>query len=673
LPSRPNSYKPPLFRSVRCSDPTMVLPQPRPNTSARNLVRPNNNARTLALLRLPVGIWLVQLRMSLAQVPQPVQVAAWDLDELAARIPRQWRQLQGPIGTVCVAGDDRIGKSTLLTVWGRLLSRSEEFSFSVGQNRTSHTQGLWSAMIPAELSGLHHHINLCDSQGLKQVSEAEQWRLFSANVLIPSVVVYMLIDVVQNDQLRDLARMAQQFKQLSASEFARFGRTISPHLVVLVRDESDFESDGDGPDGDVTSYFEEALSGPVFSADKALIREIFKTREAWLIEELTVDTRRALRDGQPGPPVPSFERALRRVLASLDVRRKDFPQGGMQLAEWYGAVLHAVNSRDEGWMGRLIDHSEHLAGVRWWRNKFNAWGAAVLPPFSGICLLLGCLRCLGQRLDLAVSCAWLGLVRHSWLCWPPAIRPISVLALLLAARCTWLSMSMLFSFIGQLLRCACLALCGACRRRGELVADSSAESECTNHARCSSSPSSRSVLSSRRRATGRSPRRPLAAGRPGPGGASFRRSAGATRARLNHHLHALPGLTCQFGIQVVSQRGGVLSHLCFSEEWNELPHSEDEIFEWWLGEGKDRLRAAELLDPAKHEQRADGIPIFWASSQKVVGGALCFYIGHFKCLRFTREMNLDIKNKHRQALIELAFHTFDEELAGAIESIAGAA
>lgn len=175
------------------------------------------------------------------------------------------------------------------------------------------------------------------------------------------------------------------------------------------------------------------------------------------------------------------------------------------------------------------------------------------------------------------------------------------------------------------------------------------------------------------RAAGRPLHKSLADCNPSLNGTSLRQSAGVTRAQLNHHLHKLPGITCPFGIPVVSQRGGVLSHLCFSEEWNELPHSDGEMLEWWLGQGKDRLRAAELLDPAIHEQRDDGIPVFWASTQKGVGGALCFYVGNFKCMRFTREINLDIKNKHRQALIEFAFHSFDEDLAGAIGSIAAAA
>ncbi|CAE7248354.1 unnamed protein product, partial [Symbiodinium pilosum] len=78
-----------------------------------------------------------------------------------------------------------VGKSTLLTAWAQNLTGREDFVFPAGQTRESLTKGLWSALLPAEATGLEFHLNLCDSQGLKQVAELEQWRLFAANVLIP--------------------------------------------------------------------------------------------------------------------------------------------------------------------------------------------------------------------------------------------------------------------------------------------------------------------------------------------------------------------------------------------------------------------------------------------------------------------------------------------------------
>lgn len=43
----------------------------------------------------------------------------WQSNELHMEVPK-W-QLPGPVGTVCVIGDDRVGKSTMLTLWAQLL------------------------------------------------------------------------------------------------------------------------------------------------------------------------------------------------------------------------------------------------------------------------------------------------------------------------------------------------------------------------------------------------------------------------------------------------------------------------------------------------------------------------------------------------------------------------
>ncbi|CAE8655965.1 unnamed protein product, partial [Polarella glacialis] len=184
-------------------------------------------------------------RQHSSQILGPAQVVSWSSGgELVAQVPPRWLRLLGPVGTVCITGDDRIGKSTLLTLWGRNLTSSQDFEFSAARGRDSHTKGLWSALLPSEATGLDFHLNLCDSQGLKQIASLEQSRLFAANVLVPSVLVYMLYNVVQADQLRDLAVMAHEFSKNIADELGengRFGRLLSPHLIVVVREESDLD------------------------------------------------------------------------------------------------------------------------------------------------------------------------------------------------------------------------------------------------------------------------------------------------------------------------------------------------------------------------------------------------------------------------------------------------
>lgn len=361
------------------------------------------------------------------QLLEPAQVVSWgEGGELATRIPSHWLQFRKPVGTVCLTGDDRIGKSTLLTLWARSLTRAEGFGFSIGHKRTSHTQGLWSAVLPAEATGLDYHLNLCDSQGLKQLAEKEQWRLFSANVLIPSVVVYLVINVVQNDQLRDLARMAHQFQQLSTDELGAFGRLLSPHLVVVIREESDLDGEQQQDGRDLSWHLEEALSGPAFAEDKKLIRQVFQTREAWSLHELPLEARRALRDPTTassllGPEdgghkevVPggegwraSGQAVLQRVLAILNGKQGEFPQGGPELSEWYKSVVKTVNSLEQRSMGRLIGHTERLAVWQQRRNFLSEWRRPVFLVLLGLALLLMLGGWLGKWLDRAAWCTWI--------------------------------------------------------------------------------------------------------------------------------------------------------------------------------------------------------------------------------------------------------------------------
>jgi len=331
---------------------------------------------------------------------------------LVPQMPLEWARLRGPVGTVCVTGDDRIGKSTLLTLWGRSVTTFENFSFSAGHNRSSHTQGLWSAVLPMEMTGLDYHLNMCDSQGLKQVAELEQWRLFSANVLIPSVLVYMLIDVVQNDQLRDLARMAHQFQQLSLDEFGRFSTALAPHLVIVVREESELDSERGIDRRNLTAHLEDALSNRGFEEDKALIRQVFRSREAWSLDEMPVEARRehrktgstALLGGEDWRS--SGEAVLGQVLTALGKRRTEFPQTGLDLIEWYRSVLDTANSQEHNSVGRLIGYSEQLSVLRRRQRLLKECRHPAITALAGAALLLSFGGFVGRVVDRVAWCAW---------------------------------------------------------------------------------------------------------------------------------------------------------------------------------------------------------------------------------------------------------------------------
>jgi len=347
----------------------------------------------------------------------PDHVVRWGPKaELVPYLPAYWERLLGPIGTVCITGDDRVGKSTLLSFWVRELAgpAGEGFTFAPGHTRTSHTRGLWSALLPAQTTGLGYHLNICDSQGLKQVAELEQWRLFSANVLVPSVLVYMLINVVQNDQIRDLAQFAHQFQQMSAEDSARFGSLLSPHLIVVIREESDF-----GGRGNATAHLEQALSSPGYREDKELIRKVFRTREAWPLDELPAEARRALREGSGlrGRPLASLPGAeayrqtaqdvLDRVRAALHEQRAGFPRSGLELGDWYRSVATTVNSHQDGSMATLVNHAERIAEGKFVRKVLETWRGPVLAAFIAIFSLFVLGGCVGRWLDFVAWCAWL--------------------------------------------------------------------------------------------------------------------------------------------------------------------------------------------------------------------------------------------------------------------------
>jgi len=345
----------------------------------------------------------------------PDQVLAWGQKAtLEVRVPASWERLVGPVGTVCLTGDDRVGKSTLLSYWiSELVGPSgPKVSFAAGHTRTGFTRGLWSVLLPKQATGLDYHINLCDSQGLKQVSELEQWRLFSANVLVPSVLVYMLINVVQNDQIRDLAQFATQFQKIAQQDSARFNELLSPHLIVVIREESDF-----GGRSNASQHLEDALSSPGFEAEKALIRTVFNTREAWPLEELPFEARRAIRGGSATlerlPEALEYRRSaqevLSRVRSNLYMRRSTFPRSGIELADWYESVATTVNSHDEGAMATLVNHAERLVQGKLLRLYLEKWRGPVILAMAVLLFLWTVPGLPGRGLDWAMWFAWLFL------------------------------------------------------------------------------------------------------------------------------------------------------------------------------------------------------------------------------------------------------------------------
>jgi len=354
------------------------------------------------------------------EVIGPHQIANFtDGDKLQHIAPTSWMKLRGRIGTVCVGGDDRQGKSTLLSLWGRSKLKSNKFNFSLGHNEHSHTKGIWSAILPKELTNLDFHLNLCDSQGLKQVDNKTAHRIFTANVLLPQVLVYLQVGVVQNDQIRDLSNYAYLFKHALSKDYSgRFKSTLSPHLIVLIKDVTSVCRSSN-----MTAHLEEVLSGPSYPEEKALIRQVFSTREAWVLDEMPKSSRQALhqlgnvnttsdllpfhdknKDGEDWRT--SGLEVLDHVLAAMQKRSDTLPDGGSELMQWHESVFETVNS-ETNLIARLSFYSEVLGTMNQRRVFLQGWTLYLQFAFAIISLLLAFGGFLGVWLDRVAWGVWL--------------------------------------------------------------------------------------------------------------------------------------------------------------------------------------------------------------------------------------------------------------------------
>lgn len=199
--------------------------------------------------------------------------------------------------------------------------------------------------------------------------------------------------------------MAHQFMQLSSDELGRFRSTLSPHLIVVVREENEPEGDAnDTDDYNLNAHLEEELSGEGYEVDKELVRQVFQTREAWSL------ARRVKRDPESVQLWrSSAEVVLQRLLAVLGTRHLLFPQGGPELVEWYQSVLQTVNSQERNSIGRLVGLSEHIVSAHWRRSILEKWRSRIHLALAVVAMFIGFGGFLGRSLDLVAWCVWVAL------------------------------------------------------------------------------------------------------------------------------------------------------------------------------------------------------------------------------------------------------------------------
>jgi len=112
-----------------------------------------------------------------------------------------------------------------------------------------------------------------------------------------------------------------------------------------------------------------------------------------------------------------------------------------------------------------------------------------------------------------------------------------------------------------------------------------------------------------------------------------------------------------------------VSHLVLNEEFNDLAPTPSDIQEFWVSDGTQRNRNAQLLNPATTSQSP--IPIFWvADGQDRKGGDLAVYVGHFTALRVSTFSSLvPFKKTERRSLVELRFDGIDASFAKKLDGV----
>ena len=143
---------------------------------------------------------------------------------------------------------------------------------------------------------------------------------------------------------------------------------------------------------------------------------------------------------------------------------------------------------------------------------------------------------------------------------------------------------------------------------------------------------------------------------------------GITREALAKHAVQL-GLLSAATQGAICTKGGVVSHIVLNEEFNDLAPSPSDVQEFWVSDGTERNKNAQLLNPTGVTQSS--IPIFWvADKQNRKGGVLAVYVGHFTAVRVSTFHTLvRFKKADRKSLVELRFDRFDGRFAKNVDGV----
>lgn len=144
---------------------------------------------------------------------------------------------------------------------------------------------------------------------------------------------------------------------------------------------------------------------------------------------------------------------------------------------------------------------------------------------------------------------------------------------------------------------------------------------------------------------------------------------GITREALGKSAEPL-GLSSSAIQGAICTKGGAVSHLVLNEEFNDLAPSASEVQEFWVSDGTQRNKNAQMLNPATNSPQSS-IPIFWnADKQNRKGGDLAVYVGHFTSLRVsTFSVLVPFKKAARRSLVELRFENFDVNFAKKLDAV----
>ena len=210
------------------------------------------------------------------------------------------RSIREPVSALIIAGPYHKGKSFLLNAVAGITLDKERRGFAVGRQTEAETKGLW---VLARKSGSKVQL-LIDTEGIDAPGNATtaDSRIFSAALLLASLLVYNTSTLIEEASLRQLSFVSSLAQHVSTDAEARTS-LVFPRLLWLVRDFGYWRALEDKHNNSPKEYMERVLSNDENDDSVRVgLNKIFPAdrRDCFLLPTPAFDTE-ALADGSLDP------------------------------------------------------------------------------------------------------------------------------------------------------------------------------------------------------------------------------------------------------------------------------------------------------------------------------------------------------------------------------------